>query len=103
MFLGFENHIFGFVAVIKLEQFSGKPKPNHHNCLNQNFTTGIIIGDNLQTKLRSKTNTLNVWKQNFSLFCNFLSDENETILSQRETKAKTFRIDWIRSFWQGLL
>ena len=74
--------IFEFFAnfwVTKLKPFFGKVRQSIQSCLNQNLVIGSLLENGFGGTLSSKTNILNVWKGNFSVFCKVLSDEFEAI------------------------
>ena len=72
--------------VTKLKPFSGKVRQSIQNYLNQNLVIGSFLENCFQATLCSKTNIVNVWKEHFSVFCKFLSDEVETIFWESEAK-----------------
>ena len=95
MLWAFEKSIFQFFAsfwVTKLKPFSGKVRQSVQNYLNQNLVIGSFLENGFEATLSSKTNVLSVWKEHFSVFCKFLSDEVETIFWESEAKcSKLFR------------
>ena len=95
MFWAFEKNIFQFFAnfwVMKLKPFSGKVRQGVQNYLNQISVVGSFLEIGFEATLSSKTNVLSIWKQYFSIFCKFLSDEVETILRESEAKrSKLFK------------
>ena len=89
MLWAFEKWIFQFFAnfwVTKLKPFSGKVRQSIQNYWNQNLIIGSFLENGFEATLSSKTNVLSVWKEHFSVFCKFLSDEVETIFWEREAK-----------------
>ena len=91
----FENGIFQFFAsfwVTKLKSFSEKVTQSLQNCLNQNFVVGSFLENSIEATLTSNANVLCVWKEHFSVFCEVLSDEVETVFWKSETKpSKLFK------------
>ena len=93
MFWAFEESIFQFFAnvwVTKLKPFSRKERQSVQDYLNQNLVIGSFLENGFEATLSSKTNVVSVWKEHFSVFCKFLSDEVETIF--RESEAKHSRL-----------
>ena len=89
MFWAFEKGIFQFFAnfwVTKLKPFSGKVRQSIQNYWNQNLIIGSFLENGFEATLSSKTNVVSVWKEHFSVFCKFLSDEVETIFWESEAK-----------------
>ena len=85
MFWAFQKsifHLFSNFWVMKLKPFSGKIKQNVQNYLNQNLVIGSFLENGFEAILSSRTNVLSVWKEHFSVFCKFLSDEVETLSSK---------------------
>ena len=85
----FEKNIFQFFAnfwVTKLKPFSGKVRQSIQNYWNQNLIIGSFLENGFEATLSSKTNVVSVWKEHFSVFCKFLSDEVETIFWESEAK-----------------
>ena len=85
----YENAIFQFFAnfwVTKLKPFSGKVRQSIQNYLNQNLVIRSFLENGFEVTLSSKTNVLSVWREYFSVFCRFLSDEVETIFCKSEAK-----------------
>ena len=70
----------------KLKPFSEKVRQSVQNYLNQNLVKRSFLENGFEATLSSKTNVLSVWKEHFSIFCNFLSDEMKT--ASWENKAK---------------
>ena len=95
MFWAFEKSIFQFFAnfwVTKLKPFSWKVRPSVQNYLNRNLVIGSFLENGFEATLSSKTNVVSVWKEHFSVFCKFLSDEVETIFWESEAKhSKLFK------------
>ena len=95
MFWAFQKSIiqlFENFWVMKLKPFSGKVKQNVQNYLNQNLVIGSFLENGFEATLSSKTNVVSVWKEHFSVFCKFLSDEVETIFWESEAKhSKLFK------------
>ena len=91
----FEKVIFQFFAnfwVMKLKLLSGKVRQSVQNYLNQNLVIGSFLENGFEAILSSRTNVLSVWKEHFSVFCKFLSDEVETIFLESEAKrSKLFK------------
>ena len=78
--------------VTKLQPFSGKLRQSVQNYLNQNLVIGTFLENGFKATLSSKTNVFSVWKGHFSVFCQFLSGEVETIFWESETKhSKLFK------------
>ena len=89
MFWAFEKVIFQFFPnfwVAKVKPFSGKVWQSIQNYLNQNLVIGSFLENGFEATLSSKTNVVSVWKEHFSVFCKFLSDEVETIFWESEAK-----------------
>ena len=89
MFWAFEKSIFQFFPnfwVAKVKPFSGKVWQSIQNYLNQNLVIGSFLENGFEATLSSKTNVVSVWKEHFSVFCKFLSDEVETIFWESEAK-----------------
>ena len=95
MFWAFEKSIFQFFAnfwVTKLKPFSGKVRQSIQNYWNQNLIIGSFLENGFEATLSSKTNVVSVWKEHFSVFCKFLSDEVETIFWEMEARrSKPFK------------
>ena len=70
----------------KLKPFSGKVRQSIQNYWNQNLIIGSFLENGFEATLSSKTNVVSVWKEHFSVFCKFLSDEVETIFWESEAK-----------------
>ena len=65
---------------------------NLQNYLNQNLVIGSFLENGFEATLSWKTNVLSVWKEHFSIFCKFLSDEVETIFWEGKAKrSKLFK------------
>ena len=89
--------------------FSGKVRQSVQSYLNQSLMIGTFLKNVFEATLSSKTNVLSVWKELFSAFCKFLSDEVETVFWKREAKRsrlfkwkfghKNFLRKW---FWRNL-
>ena len=77
---------FANLWATKSKLFSGKARQSIQNYLNQNLVIGSFLENDFEATLSSKTNVLSVWKEHFSKFCKFLSDEVETIFRESETK-----------------
>ena len=95
MLWAFEKIIFQFFAniwVMKLKPFYGKVRQSAQNYLNQNLVIGSFLENGFEATLSSKINVVTVWKEHFSVFCKFLSDEVETIFCGSDTKrSKLFK------------
>ena len=95
MFWAFEKGIFHFFAnfwVTKLKPFSGEVRQSVQNYLNQNLVIRSFLENGFEVTLSSKTNVLSVWREHFSVFCRFVSDEVETIFWKSEAKrSKLFK------------
>ena len=95
MLWAFEKIIFQFFAniwVMKLKPFYGKVRQSVKDYLNQNMVIGSFLENGFEATFSSKANILSVWKEQFSVFCWFLSHEIETILWESETKhSKLFK------------
>ena len=77
----------------ELQPFSGKVGQLVQSYLNQNLVIWSFLENSFGVIFSSKMNVLNVWKGNFSVFCKFLRDEDETVfLRKRGNAAKTFPI-----------
>ena len=77
---------FGNIWETKLKRFSGKMRQNVQKCLNRNLIRGSFLENMLKATLTSKANVLSVWKGHFLFFYKFLSDEVETVFSEKEAK-----------------
>ena len=89
MFWAFEKCITQFFPnfwVKNLKPFSGKVRQIVQNYLDQNLVIGSFLENGFEATLSSKTNVLSVWKEHFSVFCKFLSDEVETIFWESEAE-----------------
>ena len=89
MFWTFEKRIFQFFAkfwVTKVKLFSEQGRQSEAVYLNQKFVIRTFLGNCFGATFRWKTNVVSVWKEHFSVFCKFLSDEVETIFWESETK-----------------
>ena len=53
---------------------------------NQNLVIISFLENGFDATLSSEKNVLSIWKGNFSDFCKFMSDENETVFWDCETK-----------------
>ena len=95
MFWAFEKGIFQFFAnfrLTKLKSFPGKVRQSNRNYSNQNLVIGNFLENSFEATFSSKTNFLSVWKAHFSVFCNFLSDEVQTVFWESEAKqSKLFK------------
>ena len=95
MFWAFEKGIFQFFAnfrLTKLKSFPGKVRQSNRNYSNQNLVIGNFLENSFEATFSWKTNFLSVWKGHFSVFCNFLSDEVQTVFWESETKqSKLFK------------
>ena len=95
MFWALEKCIFQFFAnfwVTKLKPFAGKVGQGVKIYWNQNLVKRTFLENGLGETLSSKANLLSVWKNHFSVFCKFLSDEVETIFWESEAKrSKLFK------------
>ena len=83
IFWAFEKSNFQYFAdfwVMKLKPFFGKVKQSIQSYLNQNLVIESFLENGFEATLSWKTNVVSVWKEYFSVFCKFLSDEIETIL-----------------------
>ena len=61
-------------------------RQNVQKCLNRNLIRGSFLENMLKATLTSKANVLSVWKGYFLFFYKFLSDEVETVFSEKEAK-----------------
>ena len=89
MFWALEKCIFQFFAnfwVTKLKPFAGKVGQGVKIYWNQNLVIRTFLENGLGETLSSKANLLSVWKNHFSVFCKFLSDEVETIFWESEAE-----------------
>ena len=87
MFWSFKKSIFQILGnfwVTKLKPFSGKVRQSVQSYLNQNLFRGSFLENSFEATLSSKPNVLSVWKEYFSVFCKYLSDEVETIFWEGE-------------------
>ena len=83
--------ILTIFSVTKVKSLPGKVRESVQKCLNENLVEGSII-ENVFHTLTSKVNVVNVWKEHFSVFCWFLSDELEAIFWKSEGKhSKLFQ------------
>ena len=86
----FENasfHFLGIFWVTKLKSFSGKVRRIHQNCPDQKFVIGSILEKSFEGMLRSKTNVLSVWIQQFFLFSNMIWVEKLTPFSGKRRNS----------------
>ena len=67
------------------------PIRNLRNYFNQNFVIGSFFKNAFEATLIWKTTVVSPGKMNFSVFCNFLSDEVESIFWESE-KAKCSKL-----------
>ena len=89
MFWAFGKTIFQFFAKFslkKLKPFFEKVRQSIQSYLNQYLGIGSFLENGFEATLCSKTNVVSVWKEHFSVFCKFLSDEVETIFWESEAK-----------------
>ena len=87
MFWSFEKSIFQILGNFwetKLKPFSGKVRQSVQSYLNQNLFRGSFLENSFEATLSSKPNVLSVWKEYFSVFYKYLSDEVETIFWEGE-------------------
>ena len=78
-------------SVTKVKSLPGKVRESVKKYLNENLVEWSII-ENVVHNLTSKVNVANVWKEHFSVFCWFLSDEFETLFWKSEGKhSKLFQ------------
>ena len=85
----FEKSIFQFFAnfwLANVKPFSGKVRQNVRRYLNPNLVIASVLENSFEATLSSKTNVVTVWKEHFPGFCNFLSDEVETIWWKRDAE-----------------
>ena len=83
---------FANISLKKLKPFVGKERQNIQSNLNQGLLKGSLLENSFEVILSSKTSVVIVWKEHFSVFCKFLSDEVETIFWESEAKcSKLFR------------
>ena len=68
----------------KLKPLFGKMRQNVQNYLNQNLVIGSLLEKGFENILSSNMNLLSVWKEHFSVFWKFLSDEVEAIFLESE-------------------
>ena len=78
--------VFCNFRVTKLIPLSGKVRQDIKKCLNQNLVIRSFLENGFEATLSSEKNVLSIWKGNFSDFCKFLSEENETVFWECETK-----------------
>ena len=84
-----EKSIFQFFAdfwVTELKPFSAKVKQSVQNYLSQDLVIWSFFENSFEAIWSPKTNALSVWKEHFSVFCKFLSDEVETVFWESETE-----------------
>ena len=95
VFWAFGKAILQFFAgfcVTKLKPSSGKVKQSIQNYLNQNLVIESFLENGFEATLSWKTNVVSVWKEHFSVFCKFLSDEVKTTFWENEAKgSKLFK------------
>ena len=101
--------VFCKVLSDESELFSEKGRQSEAVYLNQNFVIRTFLGNGFGATLRWTMNVVSVWKEHFSAFCKFLSDEVETIFWESEAKHsklfgsifgyRTFLRKW---FWTHL-
>ena len=81
-----KEHFFLFFfanfSLKKLKPFVGKERQNIQSNLNQGLLKGSLLENSFEAILSSKTSVVIVWKEHFSVFCKFLSDEVETLSSK---------------------
>ena len=84
-----KDHFSVFCKVLsgKLKPFSGKARQSVQSYLNQNLVIRTFLENDFGASLSSKTNVVSVWKEHFSAFCMFLSDEVETVFWESEAKC----------------
>ena len=91
----FEKSIFQLFAsvwVTKLKSIFGKVTESVETFFNQNLALGSFLEDGFEAILSSKMNVLNIWKDQFWVFCKFLSDEVEVLFWQSGGKrSKLFK------------
>ena len=78
--------VFWNFRVTKLIPLSWKVRQDIKKCLHQNLVIISFLENGFDVTLSSEKNVLSIWKGNFSDFCKFLSDENETVFWECETK-----------------
>ena len=95
-------------SVTKVKSLPGKVRESVKKYLNENLVEWSII-ENVFHTLTSKVNVVNIWKEHFSAFCWFLSDEFETLFWKSEGKhSKLFQSKFIHKkllrkwFWSYL-
>ena len=71
---------------MKSKLFFGKVRQSNQNCLNSKLATKSILHNSFEATLRSKRNTVSIWKWSFWSFCKFLGDEVETVFWESEAK-----------------
>ena len=90
MFWAFERSIFQFFEnfwLTKPKPLTGKVRQSVQTYLNQKLVIGSFLENRFEATLSSITNALSVWKEHFSVFCKFLSDEVETVFWESEAKC----------------
>ena len=99
MFCLLESFVFQILtnfSVTKVKSLPGKVRESVKKDLNENLVEWSII-ENVVHNLTSKVNVANVWKEHFSVFCWFLSDEFETLFWKSEGKhSKLFQSNFSR-------
>ena len=98
--------VFCNFRVTKLIPLSGKVRQDIKKCLNQNLVIRSFLENGFDATLSSEKNVLSIWKGNFSDFYKFLSDENETVFWECETKPSKFKVGhkklFKKRFWIDL-
>ena len=98
MFWVFEKGIFQFFAnflVTKLKSFSGKASQSFQDQLNWKLVIGRFLGNIFEVTLRSKTIVLTIWKEEFSVFLQFMNDKGETNFWESKAKhQKLFKLQF---------
>ena len=99
MFCLLESFVFQILtnfSVTKVKSLPGKVRESVQDYLNENLVEWSII-ENVFHTLTSKVNVVNIWKEHFSAFCWFLSDEFETLFWKSEGKhSKLFQSNFSR-------
>ena len=68
----------------KLNPFSGKKRLSMENYVNKRSDIASILGKGFDVTLSSKINVVNLRNWHFAIFCNFLSEEVETIFWKKK-------------------
>ena len=76
----------------EVETIFWESKAKRSRLLKLKFGRGSFQENDIEAKLSGNTNVLSLWKEHLSVFCNFLSDEVETIFWKSYAKrSKLFK------------